>query len=885
MLFEAIRTALRLVARTGHPLHDASIDCEPSHAQRPLARFRVKLLATFLMAAWGAASAFALSPAASEQGSAGGQAPSVIKQGLDLSRIQPLAGHLPGWANAENLTGSVPPELPMNRLTLVLARSVEQEQAFETFLGEQQNPASPEYHHWLTPEEIGDRFGLSQEDIDSIAGWLQSQGLHVTFVAPSRIFIGFSGAAGDVARAFQTDFKYYNVHGEQLFAVASEPMIPEALAPAIQAIRGLQSSMERPQHIARAERKPSPDAYGGGTTYWVAPADFAKIYNLPSNLTGVGQTIGIVGESRIYSADITNFNSFLGTSVPIPTVVIPPGGVDPGPAAGPCTNNCNPPGAQTEATLDVQRAGSTAHGAKLLLVVASEASGGIDAATQYLVHTSPVPARVISISWGGCEAANPSSADTYWNTLFQVAAGEGITVLVSSGDSGASGCDTHGQAPPADPYPNSPNDICSSGYVTCVGGTEFADTNNPAEYWNSSNGAGYESALGYIPEGAWNEPWNYNYTTPQIQVAASGGGVSAYIPTPSWQTGTGVPAARAGRYTPDVSFTAANHDGYIGCLAAGGGPCNNGYIEVFSGTSASAPGMAGVAALLNQSLGGAQGNLNSTLYKMAKGAPTAFHDVTVATSGVSPCSVGKPSMCNNSAASPTALTGGQPGFLVGPGYDEVTGLGSLNVSVFLGKFSAYSITAPAVPTLKSPANAASLAAGTTSETLSWSAPTGATKYNVQAYTVSCGGTLFKQVTGNATTSVSLTGLTNGKTYYWRVQAGNTAGNSSYSSCFNFGVKAIPAVPTLTTPANAASLAQGTTSTTLKWSAAGGATSYTVQAYTVSCGGTAVTVGAPGAGLSLALSGLVNGKTYYWRVRANDANGSSAYSSCFDFSVK
>ena len=161
------------------------------------------------------------------------------------------------------------------------------------------------------------------------------------------------------------------------------------------------------------------------------------------------------------------------------------------------------------------------------------------------------------------------SGVAFWDTLFQQAAGEGISVFVSSGDAGASGCDSYFSTPPAIPAPNSPNYICSSSYATCVGGTEFNDTSNPSQYWSSSNGNGLSSALGYIPEGAWNEPLDSNSN---LQVAASGGGVSTVIPTPGWQAGTGVPAARSGRYTPDIAFSASAHDGYFACFAAAAEP-------------------------------------------------------------------------------------------------------------------------------------------------------------------------------------------------------------------------------------------------------------------------------------------------------------------------
>jgi len=228
----------------------------------------------------------------------------------------------------------------------------------------------------------------------------------------------------------------------------------------------------------------------------------------------------------------------------------------------------------------------------------------------------------MSISFGECEYTAGKSEVDYWDSLFQQAALEGISVFVSSGDAGAAGCDTNFASPAPSPnqHPNSPNYICSSSYATCVGGTEFNDANNPSLYWNSYSGSIVGSAIGYIPEGGWNEPTSGS----QTQVATSGGGVSTVIvPTPSWQTGTGVPAARSGRYTPDISFSASCHDGYYGCFAAAGNGCTPNF-EYFCGTSAAAPDMAGVTALLDQKLGTGQGNLNPRLYQMAMNVPQRF---------------------------------------------------------------------------------------------------------------------------------------------------------------------------------------------------------------------------------------------------------------------
>jgi subtilase family serine protease len=634
-----------------------------------------------------------------------------ITSPIDPAHTQMLAHHHPQWAAPANDAGAVPANLPIENLTLVLARSPQQEAAFEQLLSEQQDPASPNYHQWLTPAEIGERFGLSDDDLDAISGWLQSQGLRVNWVAPSRIFIGFSGAAADVGRALGTELHYYKAHGEQRISVASDPMIPVALAPALKSIRGLYTLDDRPLHFVTPMQSNAPDLTisSGGTTYhFLAPGDFATIYDLPASQTGAGTTIGIVAESRTDSADFTNFELLTGFSFSGPTEVIPTalGGADPGPAyTSPVScstqSQCELVDDQGEATLDVLRSGGVAPGASLLLVVASAASGGIGVDAQYLVQTTPIPAQVMSISFGACESEAGAANVDFWDSLFQQAAGEGISVFVSSGDSGASGCDTAFTAPPASPDANSPNYICSSSYATCVGGTEFNDTSNPSAYWNSSNGTGLASALSYIPEGAWNEPLGSGSST---QVAASGGGVSTVIATPSWQTGTGVPAARAGRYTPDVAFSSSEHDGYLGCFAAGNGSCVSGAngvpFVVFEGTSAAAPGMAGVAALLDQKAGSSEGTLNPAIYSLAASTPAAFHQVSVTSSGVSSCSVTTPSMCNNSIAGPNGLTGGQAGYQLGAngGYSEVTGLGSLDVSQFI---NSYTNTGPSgnVPTV------------------------------------------------------------------------------------------------------------------------------------------------------------------------------------------
>jgi hypothetical protein len=614
------------------------------------------------------------------------------------------------WITAANDEGAVPADVPLASLAVVLKRSPERQHAFEQFLRDQQDPSSPDYQHWLTPTEIGARFGATPHDIDAIGGWLGAQGLRVDSVSNSRTRIRFSGSASDVAAAFATSMRYYRAGNEKRIAATSSAAIPAAFADAIASIEGLDTvRFQRSSHVSAPRRSvlasPAATYCPGGSApcqHSIFPADFGVIYNLnplyQQNLKGAGQTISIVGRERIYQPDIDHFNDLAGTSVPTPTTIIPPDGTDPGTPLSTCPDttqrDCGNPsdqvGDQAEATLDVQRAGSVAPGAAIALIVSADTNSidGINLALDYAIDHEPVPGKILSISFTSCEHDNSQAVANSLDDFFAQAAAEGVSVLVASGDAGVAGCASLDSAPVAG-EPKSVNILCSSQYVTCVGGTEFADAANPNAYWHTTNAANFLSAISYIPEGVWNEPLNGNGDP---QLASSGGGVSIYLPKPSWQTGPGVPGS-AGRYTPDVSLHAATREGYFTCMAAQGGPCTTGTDHTFTfiaggGTSASAPGLAGIAAILNQKTGTANGNLNPRLYALGQlPAAAAFHDVTVASSGVAGCTAATPSLCNNTTPGPSGLSGGLQGYLAGTGYDLATGLGSVNATNLVNNWS------------------------------------------------------------------------------------------------------------------------------------------------------------------------------------------------------
>jgi uncharacterized protein (TIGR03437 family) len=560
-----------------------------------------------------------------------------ITRPIDNRQRGSFTGHIHPGARPENDQGRLSSAFKLDYVTLSLAQSASQQAAMDQLLVEQQTPGSPNYHHWLTTEEFADRFGVSEGDLSSIRGWLEGQGLTIRAIGRGRNWIAVSGTVGQMETAFQTELRNYLVDGESHFANATEPSVPAAIKPLVRGIHGLHDFRMKPSKFLRAGSMPSYTSSTG--THFLAPNDVATIYNLnplySAGMDGSGQKLVILGQTQINLADTRLFRSRFGLPPSDPQTILVPNTRDPG-----ISSNDLP-----EADLDIEWSAAVARNATIIYVYSYDV---MDAA-QYAVDHNLAP--VMSISYGSCELVNLPSDAMILQSMARQGNAQGITWFSASGDSGGADCNTSRNPGLAVDLPSSIPE------VTGVGGTEFNE--GSGQYWAGSNDGTGQSVVSYIPEIAWNS--SASAGTP----AASGGGTSIYFAKPAWQTGVGVPNDSS-RHVPDVSLAASNHiDGYL--VYSGGS------LQAFGGTSVAAPAFAGMAALLNQYLltNGLQasaglGNVNPKLYSLVQTHPEAFHDIT---SGDNIVTVA----CRTRLCTPSPV-----GYSAGVGYDQVTGLGSVD---------------------------------------------------------------------------------------------------------------------------------------------------------------------------------------------------------------
>ncbi len=677
-----------------------------------------------------------------------------------------LLGNTHPLAIADFDRGLIASDARLERMVLVLQPDAAQQKALDALTAAQQQPNSPLYHQWLSPEEYGRRFGVSEGDLAAIISWLKGHGFQVEPVPAGRRLVLFSGTAAQMADTFHTSIHQYSVKGQLHLANAEDPQIPRSLAPVVAGVLSLHDFRRTSAtHSIKAAAHPE---YSQGSTHYLLPADFATIYNLAPldkvGFTGTGTSIAIVGRSNINLSDIATFRSFAGLSTSAPKIVLPNG--DPGLI----------PGDQDEATLDVEWSGAVAPAATVQYVAArsTATTDGVDLSAQYIVNNKTAP--VMSTSYGSCEAYMGSSELTFYNGLWQQAAAEGITAFVSSGDSGASGCNggssTGGSGLGV-------NGLCSSPYSTCVGGTQFNEGSAATTYWNTTNGSGGGSARSYIPEQVWNE----SASNGGQGLWSSGGGISLRFSQPAWQKGVPGAVGNGMRTVPDVSLTSASHDGYIVNL--------NGSFYVFAGTSASAPSFAGILARIVQAQAGkGQGNINPTLYGMLTASANPFH----------PTPGG-----NNSVPGVSGYTAS------GGVYNLATGLGSVDANLLRAAWPSGVVT-PAFTLTAKPATLSLLPGAKSTFTVSVAASGGFTGKVALAAKAPYGVTVaFSPASiapgATATATVAVAAGTAPTTAALMIPVSGTSGNVQGSTSVALNILA-PATLSLATSASAATVVQG-----------------------------------------------------------------------------
>lgn len=606
-----------------------------------------------------------------------------------------LGGSVHPLAIGTTKIGPVSGDMLLNGITIYFKPTTEQKNELDLLVEAQETPGSPRYHKWLSPTEYARHFGLSDGDLRKVESWLEGQGFTIDRVATARNSITFSGTAAQVNSAFQTEIDYFLIGGKKHFANATDLLIPQALSGVVQSVRNLNDF--RPQPLVRFHKSHAsaiePEFTSGQSgNHYLQPGDVAVIYDVNAaynaGYTGTGQSIAVLGQSEIDVSDIEYFQGAAGLTVKDPTLVLVPG-------SGTAQVSS---GDEAESDLDVEYAGGMGKGAAIYFVyVGNNQNYSVFDSLQYAVDTRIAP--VITMSYGACETGLTSSDFSTLEAIAEQGASQGQSIIAASGDDGSTSCygesglTTAQQQALAVMYP------ASSAYVTALGGTEFppsAIASSNTTYWESATGSDVvTSAKSYIPEQAWNDdPTCVQYVNQGGSALCSGGGgASTLTARPNWQTGvSGIPSGSY-RLLPDISLDSSPvNGGYLYCTSDTSAwtqgqqaSCNSGFrdsatkdLTVAGGTSFAAPIFAGMLAILNQKENSTgQGLINAALYKLAASSSSyasAFHDIT---RGGNQCTAGS-AYCSSA---------GESEYAAAAGYDQATGLGSIDFNNLLSAWA------------------------------------------------------------------------------------------------------------------------------------------------------------------------------------------------------
>lgn len=432
-------------------------------------------------------------------------------------------------------------------------------------------------HH--SREEFAAAHGAKAADLATVEAYAHEHGLSVSQSSLARRSVVVSGTAENMQKCFGVTLHHYSSKAGTYRGRTGPVMIAEELQHVVTAVLGLDNRPVAKPHLrVHPAARPAPPAS-------LTPAQVGKLYNFPTNVTGAGQTIGIIELGGGYrTSDLKTYFKTEGVKQPVVKSVSVDGGVNqPG----------VDPNSDGEVMLDIEVAGSVAPGATIVVYFAPNTDQGFVDAITTAAHDTVNKPSVISISWGGPEDSWTSQAADAMLQAVTDAAAMGVTVTAAAGDGGSDDGVGDGGLHVDLPAVLPP--------VLACGGTRL----------NTSHGA-------ITSEVVWNELANNE--------GATGGGVSNIFPLPSYQTSAKVPAQPTtkfvGRGVPDVSGDADPVTGYQVRV--------DGQNQVIGGTSAVAPLWAGLIALLNQALGHALGFVQPALYQIGE---SAFRDITSGNNG------------------------------------------------------------------------------------------------------------------------------------------------------------------------------------------------------------------------------------------------------------
>jgi len=457
----------------------------------------------------------------------------------------------------------------------------------------------------LSRETYESEYAASQEDVEAVEAFLKSHNLTTIEVNLARRSIITKGKLSDFESAFGVTLEGHTANNTNFRVLTDDVSIPISLKDIITGVFGLDNRpIARPmfqvakkdgQFISHAE---SPQSF--------TPNELTKIYGFPQGVTGAGQCIALVelgGGFR--TKDISNYFKGLHVTAPDVIAVSVNGGKN---------SPSNPNGTDGEVMLDIEVAGSVAPGAKIAVYFATNTDQGfLDAITQAIHDTDNTPS-VISISWGSAEVNWTQQAMDNFNESFKTAAALGVSICIAAGDSGSSDGETDGKVHVDFP--------ASSPYALACGGTSLKTNNNKI-----------------VSETVWHDS----------STSATGGGVSTYFALPDYQTNANVPlefdTQFKGRGVPDVAGNADPDTGYNVLV--------DGQQMVIGGTSAVAPLMAGLIALINEQSGKPAGYIHPQLYAA-------------------------PGLCRDIISGNNKTTSADTGYTAGPGWDACTGWGVMS---------------------------------------------------------------------------------------------------------------------------------------------------------------------------------------------------------------